>query len=169
MFFKKSIIFVALLMLLFAAAPRIRANGEEYKIIVNHLKTKYRAKKVKIPMIFLARFAVRAVRPAGVKSFSVTMFENLQFSRENLNSEMQTMLGEAFSAEWTPIMRFRSREDGGQQAYLYLREAGSSIKIMLVTISKKEAVVIRAAFSPEKLLDFINNPKILGISLDDKK
>ena len=66
-------------------------------------------------------------------------------------------------------MRFRSREDGGQQAYLYLREAGSSIKIMLVTISKKEASVIRAAFSPEKLLDFINNPKILGISLDDKK
>ena len=43
-----------------AAGP---AKTSEYKSIVRHLKTKYRAKKVKIPMMWLARFAVSVVKP----------------------------------------------------------------------------------------------------------
>ncbi len=117
-------------------------------------------------MVWLARFAVRMVRPAGVKSFSVTTFENLKFSRETLDIEMQMALKNSFSAAWTPIFRARSRK--GEQAYMYAREAGSSVKVMVVTINEDKATVVRAAFSPEKLAEFINEPKILGISLEDK-
>lgn len=151
----------------FAAPPASAKNGGEYKRIVSHLKTKYRAKKVKIPFVWLARFAVSVVRPAGVKSFSVTLFEDLKFSRETLDGEMQTAMRDSFGADWSPIFRVRSRN--GQQAYMYMREAGtSSIKIALVTIDKQQAAVIRATFSPARLAEFINDPKIFGISLDDK-
>jgi hypothetical protein len=51
---------------------------------------------------------------------------------------------------------------------MYMREEGKNIKIALVTIDGKDAALIKATFSPEKLVDFINNPKIFGISLDDK-
>ena len=146
-------------------ATTATAGGKEYEAVAKHLKTKYQAKKVKIPMIWLARFAVRMVRPAGVKSFSITNFENLKFTRETLDAEMQTALTNSFSKDWSPIFRVRSRK--GEQAYMYAREAGSSIKIMLVTINQNQASIIRAAFSPEKLADFINEPKILGISLED--
>ena len=161
-------ILVALAFLTFAftyAVPTANAKGGEYKAVVKHLKTKYQAKKVKIPFMWLARFAVSVARPAGVKSFSVTIFEDLKFSRETLDEEMQAAMKNSFGADWSPILRVRSRT--GEQVYMYMREAGKSVKIAVVTIDKKDAAVIRATFNPEKLADFINNPKIFGISLDD--
>ena len=159
---------IAMLLLTFAftcAAPTADAKGGEYKSIVKHLKTKYKAKKVKIPFVWLARFAVSVARPAGVKSFSVTIFEDLKFSRETLDEEMQMTMRNSFGADWSPIMRVRSRT--GEQVYMYMREAGKSVKIAVVTIDKQQAAVIRATFNPEKLAEFINDPKIFGISLDD--
>ena len=147
------------------AAPTANAKGGEYQAVVKHLKTKYQAKKVKIPFMWLARFAVSVVRPAGVKSFSVTIFEDLKFSRETLDKEMQMAMKDSFGADWIPILRIRSRT--GEQVYAYMREAGKNVKITLVTIDKEEAAVIRATFSPERFAEFINNPKIFGISLDD--
>ncbi|MBA2736972.1 MAG: hypothetical protein H0U50_09335 [Pyrinomonadaceae bacterium] len=157
----------AFLLLIFAfSAPAANAKKPgEYKAIVSHLKTKYKAKKAKIPFMWLARFAVSVVRPAGVKSFSVTMFEGLKFSGETLDAEMQTAMRNSFDANWSPIMRVRSRT--GEQVYMYMREAGNSVKIAVVTIDKKQAAVIRATFNPEKLAEFINDPKIFGISLND--
>lgn len=165
----KRYLFASILLVMFIAAPvtNVYAGGKEYEAVVKHLKTKYKAKKVKIPMIWLARFAVRMVRPAGVKSFSITTFENLKFSRDTLDVEMQMALKNSFSALWSPIFRVRSRK--GEQAYMYAREDGNSVKVMVVTINEDKATVIRAAFSPEKLADFVNDPKIMGISLDDNK
>ena len=50
---------------------------------------------------------------------------------------------------------------------MYMREEGKSVKIAVVTIDKENAAVIRATFSPERLAEFINDPKIFGISLND--
>lgn len=164
---KKILLVSILLLLVFGFSPaKANANGGEYKKIVSHLKTNYRAKKVKIPLMFLARFAVSVVRPAGMKSFSVTLFEDLKFSRETLDAEMRTAMKNSFGADWSPILRVRSR--AGEQVYMYMREAGTSVKLAVVTIDKEQAAVIRATFSPEKLAEFINNPKIFGISLDGK-
>ena len=168
---KKSILAaVTFVVLAFAiTAPNVSAKPSEFDRIVNHLRTKYQAKKVHIPFMFLARFAVSIVRPAGVKSFNVTLFNDLKFSRETLDLEMQQAMKESFGPEWSSVFHVRSR-DGGQ-AYMYLREDGKYIKVTVVTVDKDQAAVIRATFSPDKLAEFINNPKIFGISLkdDDKK
>ena len=102
MFERKGLFLVPLFtMLVFAfASPMTNAKTpNEYNAIVSHLKTKYRAKKVKVPFMWLARFAVSVVRPAGVKSFSVTLFENLKVSRDTLDQEMQDALKQSFSPE----------------------------------------------------------------------
>ena len=162
-------IFVASLLLMFAftvtAAAAPTGKPSEYESIVRHLKTKYRAKKVKIPFVWRARFAVSVVRPAGVKSFSVTLFEDLKFSRETLDKEMQAVMRRSFTAEWSPI--FRARSANGQQAYMYMREDGKVVKIALVTIDKENAAVIRASFSPERFAEFVNDPKIFGVSINE--
>ncbi len=164
---KRILLAMALFVLAFTfnAPPAVNAKGNEYEQIVRHLKTKYRAKKVKIPFMWLARLAVSIVRPAGVKSFSVTIFEDLKFSRETLDEEMQAAMRDSFGAQWSSILRVRSRT--GEQVYMYMREAGKNVKISLVTIDKEQAAVIRATINPEKLAEFMDNPKIFGISLDD--
>jgi hypothetical protein len=164
---KKLLLTVAFSMLVFAVTAPVYSKPNEYKAIVQHLKTKYQAKKVNIPFMWLAKAVVSVAHPAGIKSFSITMFTGLKFSRETLDMEMQAALRNSFSEEWIPILRVRSRE--GQQAYMYMREAGQDIKITLVAIDKQDATVIRATFNPDRLADFINNPKVFGISLDDKK
>lgn len=148
-------------------APSVSARDDDYDKVVKHLQTKYHAKKISFGFMWLARFAVKVVRPAGVKSFNLTLFENLQFSRATLDEEMQAAMRSSLSPDWSPVIRVRSRE--GQQVYAYLREDGSNVKMMLVTIDSDNAAVIRATFSPEKLAEFINNPRIFGISLGDEK
>lgn len=141
-------------------------GGDEYGKVVYHLKTKYKAKKVRIPFIFLARWAVGVVRPAGVKSFNITLFEKLQFSRATLDEEMNAAMKDSLGPDWSPILRVRSHE--GQQVYVNMREHGANVKLMMVAIDKEGAAIIRATFSPDRLADFINNPKVFGISLNDK-
>jgi len=162
-----------MLILTFAAAP-VNANEKkvkkvnEYKSIVKHLKTRYKAKKVSIPMMWLARAAVKLARPAGVQSFSLTMFENLQFTSQTLDDEMQSMMKKSFGADWSPIFHVRSRD--GQQIYMYMRDEGKSVNMTLVTIdktNKKQAAIVRARFSPEKFIEFIADPKMFGISIGD--
>ena len=168
MYKQKHVLAASALFLMLLALTVPAANGgkpSEYDAIVSHLKSKYQAKKVKIPFMWLARFAVGVVRPAGVKSFSITMFDHLQVARETLDAEMQNALRQTFGPEWSPVFRVRSRT--GQQAYMYMREDGENVRLTLVTIEKDQAAIIRATFSPEKLVEFTNDPKVFGVHLDD--
>ena len=137
----------------------------EYKAIVSHLKTNYKAKKVNLLFMWAARAIVSIAKPAGVKSFSLTVFRDLKFTRESVDSEMQAAMRKSYGPEWNQVFHVRSRE--GQQVYLYLREADKDVKVVIVTIDKENAAVVRATFSPDKVADFINDPKLFGVSLND--
>ncbi|NNF00972.1 MAG: hypothetical protein HKN25_18290 [Pyrinomonadaceae bacterium] len=159
---------VSLTLLIFSCAlftPHAEARGKEFDAVCKHIKTRYKAKKVKIPFMWLARAAVGIVRPAGVKSFKVTIFRNLDFSSDTLHSEMKTVMSNAFSPDWSPILRIRSRH--GEQIYMNMRESGKNVKILAVKIERDEAIVVRAKFNPDKLVKFMENPKIFGIALND--
>jgi hypothetical protein len=165
---KKKIILLAVLLTVFAfGIQTANAQGKAYKQIVNHLQSNYQAKKVKVPFMWLAKIAVKIVKPAGVQSFNVTMFENLTFSRATLDQEMQSAMKDSLGPDWSPIIRMRSQE--GEQVYVYMHEEGDNVRIMFVAIDKNNATVVRAKFNAEKFIEFLNNPKIMGISLGDKK
>ncbi len=147
--------------------PASQAKGNEFDAVCDHLENRYNAQKVSIPFQWLARMAVGIVRPAGVKSFKVTIYKNLEFSPDTLNDEMKMTMRDSFSDEWTPILRIRSVK--GEHVYMNLRESGNNIKVLFVTIKREEAVVVRAKFDPDKLVEFMENPEIFGISLAEQQ
>jgi hypothetical protein len=149
--------------MLTAASQTARANDPEFDAITKHLKLHFNARRVSIPFLGLANFFVKIVRPAGVKSFKVAIFEDLNCAPGQTDSELGLVMRNALSAEWQPLVRVRSRD--GEQVYIYAREAGENLKLMVVTIDHTDAVVARVKVSPQKLSDFLNNPKILGISV----
>lgn len=165
--FKRSLAVSAILFsVLTLSAVSAAAKPNEFERIAKHLKTNYKAKKISFGFMWLARAAVKVVRPAGVKSFNLTVYKDLQFSRDNLDLEMQQAMRSSFGPEWSSVLRVRANQ-GGDQVYMYMREDGNNVKIALVTVNEENAAIIRATFSPEKLADFINDPKIFGISLKD--
>jgi hypothetical protein len=149
--------------LLSAASQTARAEDHEFDAITQHLKLHYHAKRVHIPFLGFANFFVKIIRPAGVKSFKVAIFENLNFTSEGPDSGLSLVMRNALSADWQPLVHVRSRD--GEQVYVYARGEGKDIKLMVVTIDHSDAVVARVKIDPQKLSEFIKNPKILGISV----
>lgn len=141
------------------------AQPSEFDLISKHIQKQYQAKKVSIPLLWLAKAAVHMAKPAGVKSFGVSLFKDLSFSVDTLDTEMQRAMRSSFGPEWSSVFHIRSRD--GQQAYMYMRDTGKEVKLAVVTIEKDQAAVIRATISPERLANFINDPSVFGISLSD--
>lgn len=150
--------------LLLTSARTVRANDPEFDAITRHLKVHYNARRVSIPFLGLASFVVSIVKPAGVQSVKVAIFEDLNIAPANAYSELATVMHDALSPEWQPLVRARSRD--WRQMYVYGRDEGTNLKLMVVTIDRSDAVVARVKISPKKLSEFLNNPKILGITIN---
>jgi hypothetical protein len=139
------------------------AKDAPFDAIARHLKSQYKAKRRKIPLMGLANFAVKIIRPAGIKSIKVAIFQELDHAPAAGDNELNAIMRNALSPDWRPLVRARSRE--GEQLYVYATDEGKSVKLMVVTIDRDEALVARVKVNPDKLKAFLENPRILGISL----
>src|SRR5262245_912113 len=88
------------------------AKGKGFKDVVNHIETKYGAKKVRIPMLGLANFAVKLIRPAGVKGFKLAVFEERDFSALPGAASFDEVMREAYNRDWSPMVQISSKRNG---------------------------------------------------------
>ncbi len=153
--------------LLGAVPATASADDKSFSSIVKHLKSNYRAKgRSTFGFINLARFAVKLVKPAGVKNFKVSMLHSLDFS-ENPNPdspEFHNFIRNIVHSDWRPLVQYNGR-NRQQWSYIYVMEEKENVKVLAVSVQQHEAFVVQFKFSPERLIAFINDPKIMGISL----
>jgi hypothetical protein len=138
------------------------AKGDDFKAVVKSVRAACGGKKVRIPFLGLANFAAKFVRPAGVKSFKLAVFEDLSMAGDLRG--LGAAIGQSLGPEWRALVRVRGGH-GAEQTYVYVREAGHDLKLMVVTFDGEQATVIHAKVSPEALARFARDPKLLGISL----
>jgi hypothetical protein len=115
-------------------------------------------------MVF-ARMAVKMIKPAGVKNFKVVYIRELDYTRGPRpgQSEFHSFIRSKIEPVWSPLVQFSSPREK-QWTYVYALHEKEDIKILVVTMQKAEAVVVQAKISPAKLIEFMNDPKVMGIS-----
>jgi VWFA-related protein len=151
--------------LLLAPAFTAQAKGKGFKDVVKHIETNYRAKKTRIPMLGLANFAVKLIRPAGVKGFKLAVFEDQDFSARPGAAPFDVVMRESYNQDWQPLVRINSKRDGHSRTFIYVKPSGKDVQFALVTMEDREAVVLEVKFNPDAAARFLENPKIMGISL----
>jgi hypothetical protein len=161
---QKLVTLLLLLGLLVGGGSSVRADDSAFKAVAKHLKSRYHARKRSIPFLGLANFAVKIVRPAGVKSFKLVTFERLDRGSAVDGAELNALLRSSLSPEWQPLVKVYSRKNGNQ-TYVYAREDGKCVKLMVVVIDGEEATLVRVKVNPDTLVAWMDKPKILGISL----
>jgi hypothetical protein len=140
----------------------VTARADDFDAVVRNVRAACGGKKVRIPFLGLAGFATKLVRPAGVKSFKLAVFEDVKRSGDV--SGLGAAIGQSLGPEWRPLVRIRAG-GGAEQTHVYVRDAGDNLKLMVVMLDGDQATVIRAKVNPEALARFARDPKILGVSL----
>lgn len=146
---------VVTMLLLMLSAPLTLAGDPTFKRVVKHLETHYRAKKTRIPFLGLAGLAVRIIRPAGLKSFKLAVFENQDFSSMRNDPQFDALMRGAMEKQWQPMVSVHSRR-GGERVFLYTKPGKKDIEVLIVAIESDEAVALQAKMSVNTLVKWMN-------------
>jgi hypothetical protein len=148
----------------FSGATPVRADDAAFSAVSKQLKARYHARKRKIPFLGLANLAVKIVRPAGVKSFKLQVFEQLDTSAGANAKDWSALLRSSLSSEWQPVVTVYSR-NSPEQTHVYASFDGDNVKLFVFAVDGTEATVVRVKVNPETMARWMENPKILGVSL----
>jgi hypothetical protein len=160
---------LSITVVLLTLAPAASLAGDEsFSSVVKHIKSSYHAKQQGFfGAMMLARFAVKIIKPAGVKSFKVVLLRDLDYSEapSPRNGQFHAFIQSKIDPRWTPLVQYSSPREK-QWTYVYVTREKEDVKLLVVTLQQKYAVVLQTKFSPAKLVEFMNNPQIMGISLN---
>jgi len=150
-------------------APVVALGGDEsFSSVVKHLKKNYNAKQQGFfGAMMIARFAVKVIKPAGVKNFKMVYLKDLDFSHGEPpeRGHFHAFIRDTIDPRWTPLVQYSSAREH-QWSYVYVTRENEDVKLLVVTLQQQNAVVLQTKFSPARLVEFMNNPQIMGISLN---
>lgn len=169
---KRFISTAVIIALALALAPAEATAGDSsFSSVVKHIKSNYNAKQQGFfGMVMFARLAVKIVKPAGVKNFKVAMLRELDYSRGPRpgQGEFHAFIRSKIDSIWSPLVQYSSPREK-QWTYVYAVQEKEDVKVLIVTLQQEQAFVVQTKFSPEKLIEFMNDPKIMGISLKSEQ
>jgi len=148
-----------------AQAQNFVAKGRGFNDLVKHLEKNHHAKRTKVPILGLAKFAIWMVRPAGVKGFKLAVYEDQDFSSRPGTTPFAQVMRQSYKNDWSPLVQINSKRDGNSRTFIYVKQSKKDVQFAVATIEDREAVLLEVKFNPEAAARFLENPKIMGISL----
>ena len=161
-------IFIALIVLLFISTA-VHAKGDDFNSVVKMIEQFYRVKHVGIPFLAKAGMKVattaarikggEARRLAEAGSIKLAVFENQNFNGDFVR--FRASLNEALNVTWMPLIQTLSGA-GGEQVYIFLKDAGDKFNVLVITIEQRDATVVQVTLSPKNLALLLKDPEGTG-------
>jgi hypothetical protein len=148
---------VVIALALALSASVARAGEKDFDLAVDHIKKQYHGKKQGGFGLFLARVAVKMVKPAGVKSIKLAVFE--QLSGADGGEALQAALRDGLSSEWRPLVRTYAKRER-EQTYIYVRPKDEDVEFLVVAVERDEATVVKVRIDPIKAAEWIEDKQV---------
>lgn len=139
--------------------------GDVVKLIESHFRVKHKGVPVlaKLPLKVAGRFS----RIAEIGSVKLAVFDDKDFSTPAGEPDLAAKLRGKLEPHWQPLLELRAG-GGSDQTHIYTAEAGRLIKIIVIQISRRDAVAAQVSVTPENLAKLLRNPETMGETLTDE-
>jgi hypothetical protein len=164
------------LVLFSPATMKVAAKGDEFGAVVKAIEQFYRVKHQSVP--FLARAGMKAAttaarikggeykRIAEAGSVRIVFFQDQEFDSRGSISNFKNTLTGAVGETWSPLVQTLSPKDE-EQTYIFIREAGQKINVMVVTLARREGTVVQVNLNPRTLALLMQTPEDMGKAITD--
>ena len=146
-------------------------KGDDFNAAVRIIEQFYNVRHKSLPLLARAgmKAATTAARISGGErkriaeagSVKIAFFEDQDFSSRGRIGAFKSSMNGALITSWSPLVQTLSPRDE-EQTYIYLREANEKFQVLVVTIERREAVVVQATVNPRTLALLMQNPDEMG-------
>lgn len=132
-----------------------QARADDFGKIVHSIESNYHVHRNYRFVMGFAGLVVKCTGGfAGVRGFKGALFENQRLFASNPDSSLDDVVQSAGEHGWQPVVKSYSRRHN-EHNYIYARQEGKDLKLLIVSVEPSEAVVIQVKINPDKLARFI--------------
>ena len=160
---------ILVIAMMLTTANAVSAKGDDFNSVVKMIEQFYRVKHVGLP--FLAKAGMKlgttaarikggqARRLAEAGSIKLAVFEDQDFNGDF--TKFRASLNDAMKATWMPLIQTLSNQDE-EQVYIFLKDAGDKMNVLVITIEQRDATVVQVTLSPKNLALLLKDPEGTG-------
>src|SRR5215471_16446186 len=141
--------------LILAGGPS-QARADDFGKIVHSIEVNYNVRHNHRWVMAFAGVVVKVAGGfAGVKGFKAALFEDQHLLASNPDSSLDEVVQSAGEHGWQPVVKSYSRRHN-EHNYIYARQEGKDLKLLIVSVEPDEAVVVQVKINPDKFVKFID-------------
>lgn len=152
---RRGTVLLSVLSAMFSLSAGKAYASDDFGKIVHHIEARYQVHRQHRFILGFAGMVVKVWHVAGVKSVKIAMFEDQRFINTATDAELDEIVQRAGGHGWQPMVRSYSRRSG-DHSFIYAREAGRDLQLLVVNVQPSEAVVVQVKVNPERLLQVMD-------------
>jgi hypothetical protein len=130
----------------------------DFRSLAKAIDSKAGVKRIWIPFLGVARFAVAMVQPKGVRDFQLATFQGT----DNLDPlELQSLMREKIGAGFAPLVQVWSKKQGKKEwSFIYAKpHENNRIELVILAQDGEDATLVRVDVDADIIARELHEPR----------